>query len=654
MKTQRAYGSWPSSISTDMVIKGSPKLQETTINNGRIFWLQTLPDEKGRVSIMSYDGSQIQSILPRPLSAKSKVHEYGGGSYLIDDNMVYFVLADDQRIYAAEIGSTSATAAFSPTALIPENDERQLRFADLRLDRTHNRLIAVCEEHRSDTREPLNYLAAIDLNGSGTKTLVEGCDFYASPAISPCGKWLCWLSWNHPNMPWDATQLWLAAIQDNGELSTPRLIAGNGNESLFQPRWSPDGDLFFVSDRNNWWNIYRYAVRDTEISQVTFLEAEFATPQWTFNMSTYAFLNSNTIIATYSRNGRWFLASIDISDPANAVLKNIETEVTSIYGISAADHHGAFIGASEDGLPAIYRYNEKDSPSTNAINPLPLEVGADDVSRPNAITFTTTRGEKAYGYFYPPANADYHNNDARPPLIVTCHGGPTGATENSLDLKIQYWTNRGFAVLDVNYRGSTGYGRNYRQLLYKNWGIYDVDDVCAAAEYAVAQGWADPERLIIKGSSAGGYTVLAALTFRDTFKVGVSLYGIGDLDTLVQDTHKFEAKYLDKLVGDYEREHDLYEQRSPINYTEKLSCPLLVFQGLEDKVVPPNQAIKMVDAVKQKGLPVAYVEYADEAHGFRNSRNIAHMLKAEQYFYGRIFDIPLPGELKDFIPIFNL
>ncbi len=654
MKTKRVYGSWPSSISTDMVIKGTPKLQETTVDEGRVFWLQTLPEEKGRVSIMRYDGNQIQSILPRPLSAKSKVHEYGGGSYLIDANRIYFVLADDQRVYSADIESAENSIAFNPSPLIPENDERQLRFADLCLDKRHNRLVAVCEEHKSTAREPANYLATIDLDGStGTRTLIEGCDFYASPKISPCGKWLCWLSWNHPDMPWDATQLWVAELKDGGEPGTPLLVAGNGNESIFQPNWSPDGELFFVSDRNNWWNIYRCPVPNAEVTQVTSLEAEFATPQWVFNMSTYAFLNAKSIIATYYQSGQWYLSTLDISDPANTEIENIDVGVTSIDGISAADNRAAFIGASEKSLPAVYRFDGAFR-SCTAINPLPLEIRDEDISAPCAITFTTTHNQEAYGYFYPPMNSRYHDDGALPPLIVTCHGGPTGATDNNLNLKVQHWTNRGFAVLDVNYRGSTGYGRQYRQLLYKNWGIYDVDDVCTAAEYAVAQGWADPDRLIIKGSSAGGYTVLAALTFRDTFKAGVSLYGIGDLNTLVQDTHKFEAKCLDRLVGDYERDRDIYEQRSPIKHTEKLNCPLLVFQGLEDKVVPPNQAIKMVNAVKQKGLPVAYVEYADEAHGFRNSLNVAHMLKAEQYFYGRIFDIPLPEELENFIPIFNL
>ena len=625
-KTVAPFGSWESAISAEMVGGKNPKLTEPLINQQRIFWLESRPEEKGRIAIMMHSDSQSQCILPHPLSAKSKVHEYGGGSYAIHGNTVYFVLADDQQIYKADFTAT----VFDPVAL---TENPTMRFADLHIDTKHSRILAVCEDHSNAEQEPSTRLVSVPLDGSKTlSTIHQGFDFYSFPRISPNGESLSWSCWNHPNMPWDNTELWLADILEDGIIGNATKIQGNGEESIFQPQWSPDNELYFVSDRSNWWNIYQYD--NGKVEPVFEMEAEFATPQWTFNMSTYDFIDEHSIFATYTKDGSWYLCQIDRKTKA---FRELNTAATQIFSVHAENGVGVYVGASPQQLPNIYHYHDN-----NDCDPLikrePL-INAKDISEAQAITFPTSHDQFAHAFYYPPVNSQY-KNPSPPPMIVVCHGGPTGTTGNNLDLRIQYWTNRGFAVMDVNYRGSTGYGREFRQLLHNNWGIYDVDDVCAVADYAVENGLAAKGQCIIKGSSAGGYTVLATLAFRDTFDCGVSLYGIGDLETLARDTHKFEARYLDSLIGQYPEEKHIYVERSPIHKVENINCPLLVFQGLEDKVVPPNQAEEMVSAVENNKQPVAYVTFADEAHGFRQAENIRVMLDAELEFYSRLFGFP--------------
>ncbi|SMF05514.1 Prolyl oligopeptidase family protein [Alteromonadaceae bacterium Bs31] len=657
-KNNQPFGSWPSTVSAALVAGKSPRLSEPFLHNGRVFWLQTLPEEKGRAALMMKQADSPRSydwILPRPLSAKSRVHEYGGGSYCIAGDVLYFVLADDQAIYQLQLNSEKV----EPRALT-QDSEGKLRFADLVVDEHGQVLLAVCEDHSelsNDKPEPKNTLACIALDGSGViSTLAQGDDFYSNPALSPDGKYCCWLSWNHPDMPWDTTHLWLCHRSADGffkKENARKIIAHSGQhcessetregkegkESIFQPRFSPKGDLFFVSDRNNWWNIYRIPAADlhaehVEIQSVCDMEAEFATPQWTFNMSSYDFLNADTLLASYTQNGMWQLCKIHLANSKQ--METLTGPLASLHGINCEDNTAVFISSDTYKLPCVNTFSKG---NISALTASDLPINTTEISQPLAFNFKTgkDRTETAYGFYYPPLNSEYSGNGEKPPMITLCHGGPTGATEAALNFKIQYWTNRGFAVLDVNYRGSTGFGRKFRQSLHKQWGIYDVDDVCTAAQFAVKQGWADPEKLIIKGSSAGGYTVLAALAFANTFKAGVSLYGIGDLETLASDTHKFEARYLDKLVGKYPQEKQLYYQRSPIHFVKNISCPLLVFQGLEDKVVPPNQAEAMVKAVKDKGLEVRYITFPDEGHGFRNAHNIEIMLDEELKFYQDTF-----------------
>ncbi|WP_075186787.1 S9 family peptidase [Teredinibacter haidensis] len=654
-KQQRSYGGWPSDISAEIVAGKTPRLSEPCIHNNQLFWLQTLPDEKGRVAIMqkALDAPQSEPakcLLPRPLSAKSKVHEYGGGSYWLEGNSLFFVLADDQQIYRTNLEQSTFTPEALTSSNTPFSDEEtsSLRFADIIADTNGERLLAVCEQHfnKSD-KEPVTRLTAIPFDRSQPLSIIaEGDDFYSNPIVSPCGNYLAWLCWNHPDMPWDATLLWLCKRDSKGQFSqaNAKKIAGNHHESIFQPRFSPNGDLFFASDRNNWWNLYRIAAvhfdhNHVVAAAVTEEKAECATPQWTFRMSTYDFLNGSEILATFSANGSWKLAKINlaVSPPSTEyLLLKQACELSVIHGVDCSNGQATFVGASPITLPNIYHF--KNGLLRSAIDQA-LPLNRSDISVPQAIHFATghTKAETAYGFYYAPTSTHYDSITGKPPLIVICHGGPTGATENSLNLKIQYWTSRGFAVIDVNYRGSTGFGREYRHSLHYNWGVFDTEDVCAAADYAVEQGWANPEQLIIKGSSAGGYTVLATLTFTDRFNAGVSLYGIGDLETLVRDTHKFEARYLDKLIGDYKTEKKRYLALSPIHSVDTINCPLLVFQGLEDKVVPPNQAEAMVSAVKEKGLEVRYITFADEGHGFRNAHNIKTMLDEELRFYQRVF-----------------
>lgn len=535
-----------------------------------------------------------------------------------------------------------AAVIWQPRMLcILSTDER--RYADLHLDHPRQRLLAVCEDHGEQVS---NRLVAIAVDGSGkTQVLAEGCDFYSNPRLSPKGDQLCWLAWNHPNMPWDGTQLWLADLDSSGRLFDARCIAGQSqDESLFQPQWSPTGQLLFVSDRNNWWNIYRVAPSapgeaTPAPEPVTSIEGEFATPQWAFAMSTYGFLDAEQILATYTRGGLWHLVRVDLTD---GQMTPIPSPLTEFSGIHCDQGRGVFLGASPAQPTELYHYRQG---TLVQVTESPIAINPVDVSQPQTIQFPTTDNDTAHAFFYPPTNARCQGPaEARPPVILIGHGGPTGATDTSLNLKIQYWTTRGFAVLDVNYRGSTGYGRHYRRALYQQWGVRDVDDVCAAADYVAAQGWVHPQQRIIKGSSAGGYTVLAALTFRNTFNAGVSLYGIGDLELLARDTHKFEARYLDTLIGPYPEQKARYQALSPINHVDRLQTPLLVFQGLEDKVVPPNQAQAIVQALNERRVPVAYVTYANEAHGFRQAETIRHMLAAEHYFYQRIFELGHAGD----------
>jgi dipeptidyl aminopeptidase/acylaminoacyl peptidase len=443
-------------------------------------------------------------------------------------------------------------------------------------------------------------------------------------------------------MPWDGTQLWVGELDQSGSITSSKKVAGGADESIFQPEWSPDGTLYFISDRTNWWNLYRDV--DGTIEAVYPMDTEFGLPQWVFGMSTYAFESQKQIICTYTQRGISHLARLDTE---TLDFEEITTAYTYINSIKASPGQLLFVAGSPtqklavvlrdlvDGSEEVLRYS-----SESAIDPAYTSI-------PQEIEVPTTGGKEAYAFFYPPQNQDFIAPDGeKPPLLVMSHGGPTGSTLPVYDAEIQYYTSRGIAVIDVNYGGSSGYGREYRQRLNGEWGVVDVDDCANSALYLVERGEVDGERLMITGGSAGGYTTLCALTFKDVFKAGASHFGIGDLETFASDTHKFESRYLDNLVGPFPEKRELYRERSAINYLDQLNCPMILFQGSEDKIVPPNQSQQMYQAVKAKGLPVAYLEFEGEQHGFRKAENIKRALDGELYFYSRVFGFELADPIE--------
>lgn len=622
--TVAPYGAWQSPITADLMVAGTVGLGGLTADRDNIYWLEGRPSEGGRSVIvrLTPDG-KTEDVTPRDFNVRTRVHEYGGGAYCIHQGTIYFSNFTDQRLYRQ-------TLKTAPSPLTPEG---AFRYADAVVDRDRQRLICVREDHSSEG-EAVNTIVSINLtDGNDIKILVSGDDFYACPRLSPDGTQLCWLNWNHPNMPWDGTQLWVASLNSEGSIAEKQLIAGSETESIFQPQWSPDNLLYFVSDRSNWWNLYRY--QNSQVEPIYPTSAEFGLPQWVFGMSTYGFASTNEIICAYTENGNWYLASLEIESQQ---LQQIDTPYTSISGIKVAGDQALYIGGSPTEPSAAIQLNLTTGEQHIIKRSSTLDLDTGYLSIPEPIEFPTENNTTAYGFYYPPTNKDYTApEDEKPPLLVKSHGGPTAATSSSLSLKIQYWTSRGFAVLDVNYGGSTGYGREYRQRLQGNWGIVDVDDCSNGAKYLAEKGLVDGDRMAITGGSAGGYTTLCALTFKDVFKAGASYYGVSDLEALATDTHKFESRYLDGLIGPYPEAKDVYVARSPIHAAQQLSCPVIFLQGLEDKVVPPNQAEKMVEILKAKQLTVDYVTFADEQHGFRKAENIKRAIQEEFGFYAKVF-----------------
>lgn len=630
------YGSWKSPITSDLIVKESIGLSQVRMDGGDIYWIEMRPSEGGRQVIVqrTADG-RTSDVTPPGFNARTRVHEYGGGEYLVHHGAVYFSNFADQQLYRQMPNS-------EPQLISEESSDSRLRYADFVIDESRSRLISVREDHRHDDRGVVNTLVAIPLtiptNVGEAQILVSGNDFYSSPRISPDGSRLAWLTWNHPNMPWDGCELWIGEITADGSVTNQQLVAGGLRESIFQPEWSPDGTLYFVSDRSGWWNIYR-AAGTGAIECVCEMEAEFGAPQWIFGLSTYAFEFADKIVCAFAERGIWHLGTIDLS---TRKFERIDAPYTELSFVCAAPGRAVFRAGSRTEPFSVIEFDlaTREARALQRASNLNLDAGF--ISEPQAIDFPTENGLTAYGFFYPAKNRDFAGPaDEKPPLLVKSHGGPTSATIAALMPSIQYWTSRGIAVLDVNYGGSTGYGRAYRERLNGNWGIVDVDDCVNGARFLAGNGEADGNRLMIDGGSAGGYTTLCALTFRDAFKAGASHFGVSDAEALAKETHKFESRYLDNLIGPYPERRDLYVERSPINFTDRLSCPVIFFQGLEDKVVPPNQAEMMVDALRQKDVPVAYVAFEGEQHGFRRAENIKRSLDGELYFYSRVFKFEL-------------
>jgi dipeptidyl aminopeptidase/acylaminoacyl peptidase len=621
------FGAWPSPISAEMVAAGATPLSSVVLDGPDIYWLAGRAAEAGRTTMMRRSGDgAVREVTPLPFNVRSRVHEYGGGAYAVAGGLVVFSHLADNRLYRlAGDGAEPFTAA-----------GRQ-RFADFVFDAARSRLIAVREQHPEDAgshAQPVNTICAVDFDG-GERVLVMGNDFYSSPRLSPDGGRLAWLSWDHPRMPWQGTELWVAEVQDDGLLGTPSRVAGGEQESICQPEWSADGVLHFVSDRSGWWNLYCRR-KDGAIEALCPMAAEFATPHWTFGNSLYGFDANGDIVCSFIEQGVSKLARLR----AGGALEAIDTPYREIRELRVGDGHVVVLAGS----PAIASEIARVELATGKREVLERSIAdlpaPGYLSIPQSISYPSANGRTAYAFHYPPANQDVRPAAGdKPPLIVIGHGGPTGMAASTLNLKTQYWTSRGFGVLDVNYGGSTGFGRAFRDALKGQWGVVDVEDCVAGARHLVAQGLADGERLIIRGSSAGGLTTLCALTFHDVFKLGASYYGVSDLKGLDDDSHKFESHYNEYLIAPKAQADAVYAERSPINHTDRLARPMIFFQGLDDKVVPPQQSAAMVEALRRRGIPVEYVELEGEGHGFRKADSIVRTLQAELAFYQRMFGL---------------
>ncbi|MDB5915891.1 MAG: peptidase [Massilia sp.] len=629
-KQTATFGAWPSPISAAIVAAGATPLSQVALDGADAYWLAGRASEGGRTTLLRRRGQDVVELTPAPFNVRTRVHEYGGGALLVADGTAYFSNFADNRLYR-----TDGSAA--PTAFTAESSRR---YADFVLDRARGRLISVCEDHAGGGY-PVNTIDAVGLDGVQT-TLVGGSDFYAAPRLSPDGSQLAWLSWDHPRMPWQGTELWLADVDAAGALANARLVAGGVDESICQPEWSPAGVLHFVSDVSGWWNLYRLSGPNGDtVQSLCERAAEFGMPHWAFGDSTYGFRSNDDIVCTYIENGISRLAQLSC---ATGKLQPIANPYQEIRQLRVAGSVVALLGGAPTIPVELARFDLRSGLNpgehqvlARSIEQLPVDA---DLSVAETISYPTSGNRQAHAFYYPPRNAHYQGAPgAKPPLMVISHGGPTSMATNTLKLATQYWTSRGFAVLDVNYGGSSGFGRAYRDALKGQWGVVDVDDCVAGARYLATRGMVDPERLVIRGGSAGGLTTLCALTFHDVFKAGASYYGVSDLKGLDQDSHKFESHYNDYLIAPQPEAEALYLLRSPINHADQLKRPMIFFQGLDDKVVPPQQSEVMVNALRAAGVPVAYITLEGEGHGFRKADSIVRTLEAELYFYRRVLNI---------------
>ncbi len=624
------YGTWPSPLTADRLASGTRRLEQVAVDGTDLYWLEARPEEGGRgVILRRRANGASETVTPEGFSVRSRVHEYGGGAFLVHRGEVYFTREGDQRLYRQVPGQT-------PAALTPEPEiAAGLRYADGVATPDGRWVICVREAHEADGTVA-NGLAAVATDGSGTvRPLAEGRDFYAFPRLDPEGRHLAFTCWNHPEMPWTGTELWLAELGPGPELVEPRPVAGGPGESIFQPAFAPAGSLHFVSDRSGWWNLYRW--HDGRASALAPVERDLGAAQWGLGLSTYAFLGDGSIACLYYADGLHRLGRIPAGRAGLEDLEQFWTAFTPAQLRRFGDGL-AFIAGSPDEPPAV-RTLEPGTGATETVREstdLPLDPAG--ISRPEPITFASEAGT-AYALFYPPAHPELAGpDDEHPPLLTFVHGGPTAHAECQLKPAVQFWTSRGFAVVEVNYAGSTGFGRAYRERLWENWGVADVADCCAAARHLFEQGRADPGRAAIRGSSAGGLTVLGALAAPNgPYAAGASHYGVVDLETLRAATHKFESRYLDWLIGPWPQARQRYRDRSPVGWIDRVKGPVLILQGGWDRVVPPDQAHTLRCALEGAGKAYAYLEFPEERHGFRKAESQRRALEAELGFYSRVF-----------------
>lgn len=645
MKVKAPFGTWRSPLSAADVASAASRPGDLVVDGLDVYISESRPLEGGRAAILVLEATAeaarepVGEVLPLPYSARSRVHEYGGGAFTVRTGSLVFVNDGDQALYIGGRGEP-------PRRISPLLGGGQRRFAEPLIDAGRERVLAVVEEHTAGAREPHNYVAAV---GFGSRTgrfepLLSGQHFYSSLRLSSDGKRLAWLSWRHPRMPWDGTELWIAELDGIGLPGAPRRIAGGPSESVFQPEWDAEGALYFVSDQSGFWNLYRWD--GARITPLCPRRADFGAPQWMFGMSTYCPLPDGDLLCSLTESGLWRLGR---RSHTTGDLRLLELPYTEYASLRAAPGGAALLAASPEQPTTLMYFDIQ----TEQLCPL-RQFGATPTrgdaalngsrfSEPQAVEYPTSGGVRAHALYYPPTHPDFEGpTDERPPLLVRVHGGPTSQASTALNLRTQYWTSRGFALLEVNYRGSSGYGREYRDALRGQWGLADVDDCIAGARFLAERGLADPERMCISGGSAGGYTSLAALTFHDVFAAGAIYYGVSDLSALARDTHKFESHYLEGLVGPWPDMRSRYEERSPLLHLDRLKKPVAFFHGLQDKVTPPNQATAIVEALVRRGVPVAFLPFPDEGHGFRQAKTIRRALDSEFAFYCRIFGIDAP------------
>jgi dipeptidyl aminopeptidase/acylaminoacyl peptidase len=629
------YGTWSSPVSARLLVTDAVRLSTPSADGDAIYWVEGRPSEGGRYVLVRRSATgAVEDVLPEGFSVRTMAHEYGGRCMVVHDGVAYFSNFADQRLYRLVPGQP-------PVAITPEPpNEQAWRYADPIVTADGRHLICVSERHGAG-RVVDNSLVAFPTDGSaGPRVLAQGHDFFAAPALSPDGRWLAWVAWDHPQMPWDGTELCVAGLSETLEITGVRVVAGGITESVQEPRYGTDGSLYFISDRTGWWNLYVDAA-DGPVPLAP-RNAEFAQPAWVFGRASYAPRPDGVVAVTWTEGGRMHLGTVD----AGHELMEIPLAATSFAELSIAGDRVLAIAGSPTAPPAVVSIDIGSGECTVLKESRQVKIEATYLSVPEPIEFPTEHGLTAFGLYYAPTNHDFvATAGSLPPLIVASHGGPTSNCSSVLDFEIQFWTSRGFAVVDVDYGGSTGYGRAYRERLKGKWGVVDLDDCVNAAEFCVATGRADPAGLLIHGGSAGGYTTLCALTFRDAFAAGASYYGVGDLGALARDTHKFESRYIDGMVGPWPERRDLYEERSPIFHTDLLSTPVILFQGLEDQVVPPAQAEAMAVALRDKGVAFAYIAYEGEQHGFRKAETIVDSIEAELSFYGQILGFEPAGVL---------
>ena len=629
-------GSWASPITFESLVEGAVNPLDLKVHDGRLYWLESRPADGGRIVAMTLEGSGPRPLTAAPYNVRTRVHEYGGAAYVVAGEVLYFSNFADQRLHALAPGGT-------PEPLTPEG----FRYADAAA-LPGGGLVAVREDHTDPAHVRNAIVRLTGAAGDPGQVLFGDSDFVAYPRPSPGGRRLAFVAWDHPNMPWDTTSLYVGELAD-GSLAGLQRIAGEDEESVVDPKWSADGALYFISDRTGFWNLYCWDGQ--AVRAVLARDAEFAGPLWVFGQSNYALMPDGRVLAACSGEGRDELVLIE----QDGRTRRIETPFVACGALHPLDDRRvAMLAAFSAQSPAVVTVDVESGETRIVRRPSPAKVDAASISVAQAISFPSADGRTAHALYYPPKSGAFElPPDQPPPLIVQAHGGPTGQAGAGFSLSNQFWTSRGFALVDVDYGGSSGYGRAYRQALNGQWGVVDVQDVIAAAEHLVGTGRADPKRIAIHGGSAGGFTVLAALAGSEVFSAGGDFYGVSDLEALARDTHKFESRYLDTLIGPYPEAKALYEARSPINHLDRFRTPLIIFQGSEDPVVPPNQAILILEALRRRQTPVAYLEFAGEVHGFRKSETIIASKQAELYFFGRVLGFTPADDLPE-IPIENL